>query len=338
MSWFEENKFAATLLGATVVVSGALFYLGMEARSEADEAKQSSKNAINRVNGLKAGQPYPDDANRKLVKEKVAAFAADTKSFQDSLLKFRPEKMLKPSPSDFDSSVKDYGKALKAYYTSKEIALSDKIFFGFEAYSSRMADKKAIQKLEYQRKAFDWMFKALADSGISELNNVHRPLMKSETGAAQDKKKNNKKGGNRVVTSVYESMPIEIAFTGDEDAMNAFLATVANSEKYFFALRSVRVKNEKDASPDVKDGEFAAPALSGNTELEDMFEGAEAAGEDAEAAGPVKAGGEETIKQVIGSEKVIVHLKLDLLLFNEADEVKIPGYKKAKSQPETSTK
>ncbi len=308
------------------MASGALFYLGMSARSEATQANEDNSNAIRKVNSLKAGKPFPDADNKKMVKDKVAGFAADTYAFQQELLKFRPEGMPRVSPGDFNKKVGDYVRLLKAYYTEKKIALPESTAFGLEAYVGPLADKDATRELEYERKALDWLFKSLADANPTSLVNVHRQQIAAEKNAGS-KSSNKRSTRSNKVDSVYQAMPVELTFTGSEASLKTFLTTIGEAKEYFFAVRVMRLQNESAESPDLSLAKFAEQVAAGG---DDFFGGLDSEGE-GDSAPTVD---EKILKKVVGDEKLVVYLKLDLLLFKEAKEVKIPGYKPAK--PETT--
>ncbi len=319
MTWIQENKFAVTLLGVSAVASGALFYVGMNARTEAKLANQYNIDAIRQVNCLKNAHPYPNADNRTMVKQKVAAFVADAYAFQQELLKFRPAEMPSVSPGDFNQKVGEYVKQLKAYYTEKGVTLPQVTSFGLEAYDRALADKSAIRELEYERNALDWLFKSLADAAPTSLKNVHRQSINAEKNAGVVKRNSITTRSNKV-ESVYQAMPIELTFTGSEQSLKAFLTTLSKSKGYFFAVRAIRLQNEDTESPDLSKAEFAKKAVLDVGE--DIF-GA-ALGESDDFA---ETTNEKVIKKLVGDEKLVVYLKLDLLLFKEAKKVKILGDK-----------
>ena len=81
MSWIQENKFTAGVLGAAVVVSGVLFYLGYSARSEAETIRESANAAVSETNGLKRKKPFPSSDNKQLVVTKVSNFTEEALEF-----------------------------------------------------------------------------------------------------------------------------------------------------------------------------------------------------------------------------------------------------------------
>ena len=335
------------------MISGALIYLGMSANSDASAAKQKEQAAVNKINALQTNKPYPSKENEKLLLESLATFAADTKKFQDTLLKFRPEDMPKLSANQFSDEVSKYVNKLDTQFKAKKIAYTakEKPYFGMEAYAGSMAPENATQYLNYNRLGLEWLFTTLADSGITSLNNVHRPLVAEALSKPKEeanprgkkgkgRNKNQKPTGS---TSVYDGLPIEITFTGTEASMQKFITDVAAGEDYFFAIKLIKIRNEEQEPVTISKATFApaaeaapAPELEAAGEGDDPAE-ADAGGEDLGLGGGFDIGGEEEfeaeedpkiIKQVIGDEQITVFMQLELVLLKDAASVPIPRLKK----------
>ncbi|MFT5904536.1 MAG: hypothetical protein ACI9E1_000120 [Cryomorphaceae bacterium] len=355
MSWYHENKFAATLLGVTVVASGALAYLGMSANSDADVARKKEQIAVKKIDALQAAKPYPNEENEQMLADGLAIFATDTKRFQDNMLTFRPEKMRRLSANEFNGEVSRYIRKLTSYYRSKEIELPNtkvkKSYFGMELYASNMANEAHISYLEYNRQALDWLFTTLANSGIEKINNIYRDPVAENLGdaskpAASPKgQRSNKKKNVRpaALTSVYDGLPIEITFTGTEASLQKFMTKVAAGDEYFFAIKFLKIRNEEQEPVILSNATFAATAapVEGAVPVPAPADGAGFAlgtgfdfGEDAFPAAVDK----EIIKQVIGDERITVFMQLELVLFKEASSVIIPRLKKEKPLKKSSKK
>ncbi len=327
MSWIQENKFTAGVLGAAVVVSGVLFYLGYSARSEAEQIREASNTAVAKTNALKRNQPFPSAENQQLVITKVANFTQEALGFQASLLAFRPEELPNLSESAFGTKVSEHRELLSRYYREKGVALREGgkgVAFGLEDYAGgKLPRGEATRVLNYERKALEWMFKKLADAGPDSLDNVYRTQVLEEKAAAPTKgrsrKKSRKSNRSAKVESVYRAMPIEVTFTGTEKALKEFLKELSNAEEYFFITRSVKIRNLEVESPDLNEGEFKAAPAAINGFGGEGFE-------------VLQETGKPILKQVTGTEKIKVHLKLDLALFKEANEVTFPGADKLKKK------
>ncbi len=375
MNWFEENKTAASIMGAGIVVSGVLFFLGNSAHSDAKMARGKETASVKKIDTLLSAKVYPLDENQKVLEKNLQDFAADTKKFQNKLLTFRPEELHKISANEFSDEVSTYFTNLKAYFEKKSVKLPDKnkCFFGMELYASSMANDLDTLYLSYNRKALEWMFTLLADSGIESLHNVYRapnaetlakkaevtPEAKPAAKPTRPAKGAVKVAPPVVVTSVYDSLPIEITFTGTEASLQQFITEVTKGDQYFFSVRYLKVLNEqqdpivisksilqKIESPAsiFPDDEVEAPkeeqpegAPIGEAKVEGATDGvAETAPEAVEENAPdnaelpldfgneAKPEDKEIIKQVVGDEKITVFLQLDLIYFRDEASVVIP--------------
>lgn len=348
MNWIEKNKVAASIMGATIVVSGILIFLGRGANSDAEVARKRELASVNKINSLQAAKPYPSKENEQLLAKNLSIFAADTKKFQDQLLTFRPDEMNELSANEFNGEVSAYINKLTEIYKSKKIALPNKgrCFFGMELYASQMADEGATSYLSYNRQALEWLFTVLADSGINSLNNVYR-APSAEALAKTDKQApvlparpvNPKAPVPVAITSVYDGLPIEITFTGTEASLEKFITEVAAGEEYFFSLRYLKVVNEEQDPVVISKATFPPVAAPEEDKAEaGPFEGAEVAPEATPEVAPEAAPeagavfGElfeveedkQIIKQIIGDEKITVFLMFDLIHFKEDTSVTIP--------------
>jgi hypothetical protein len=341
MSWYQENKFAATLLGVTTVVSAVLVYLGASAYSVADAAKQKEQSAINRINALQAAKPYPSKENEEMLADGLALFAADTKKFQDTMLTFRPDEMRKLSANQFRGEVSRYINKLIRYYNSKGIKLPDdgKSYFGMELYEKKMASDDATRYLEYNRKALDWLFTTLADSGIDTLNNVYRAPIAETLGKAPEPVARSRKKSVGL-TSVYDGLPIEITFTCTEASLQKFITDITLGKEYFFAVNYLKIRNEEQDPVTISKATFAPIATPPEEGAEpvpdqgavfDLEEGFNLGGE-------FEQEDKEIIKQVIGDEKITVFMRLELVLFKEASSIPIPRLEKEKPVKKTQKK
>lgn len=128
------------------------------------------------------------------------------------------------------------------------------------------------------------------------------------------------------------TMPVELAFTASESAVRDFLKEMVNSKQYFYAIRAIRIRNEKQNAPTQKDADFKVTDERGADEFdpagrdnpfgdftlpgevtEESEDDADAELAPANAPEPIAAG-EHILKQVLGREKLNIHISFDILL------------------------
>ena len=133
--------------------------------------------------------------------------------------------------------------------------------FGFEKYAKIQAAPYATSKLNYQLGAIQWLLEKLAENEPKAIINIRRELLDVEKGPppAPSTKKNARRGNqaaNPGDEKIFEVMPVELAFTASEASMRNFLKEMANSKEYLYAIRSLRIRNEKQNAPSPKDAAF----------------------------------------------------------------------------------
>jgi hypothetical protein len=155
---------------------------------------------------------------------------------------------------------------------------------------------------------------------------------------------------------MLRALPFEIAFNCKEDAFRKFLSSLDDSDKYYYVIRSMRVSNEKQKAPTAADAEFKteeAPIPAGGGEATPFGGGGgfvlpgddtpvaptPAPGTPAAPAAPAPAGGAAAaagsdliLKQVLGSEKINVFLRIDIIQFFE-NKAGTPAKNSPRSNP-----
>ncbi len=340
MSWIQENKFTAALAGVTAVGSIALISLAMgkgdDIAADTSKLKKSLKNEAS----IQSVQPFPNKENSRIKRENVDLYEKGAKNLQHQFAAYRPkaEEVEDFASDKFSAIVSSYRNRLNEKFKENGVELPEQCVYGFEAYASKFPRSEATGELSYQIKAMEWLLGELASNEPEALLNIVRAKFDLESapvsvGRGQQVEADEKE-------PVYYVMPLELTFRSDEKGLSNFLAEIANTEKYPFVIRSLRMQNERMTPPTVGDAQFApaAPAAGADDAfgfgadfiIED--DGAEPAGGDeavvVEAANaPVVAevpmvGSDSDdarlLKPVLGSEKVNVFLKLDLILLNQS--------------------
>lgn len=346
MSWIQDNKFVAGLGAATVVLAGGLLYMGSAASDDYAVVTKKLQKAKSSVIRMKRQSPYPNHSAQSSTRTEVNAFTEQASTVQAKILsivgKYNPAGESSPV---FNEQLLKFRTELTQLFKDKGVGLpeAEGIYFGFDAYRSGggiKADDKS--RLVYQRNALYWLMTKLAEAQPARLVNVHRPLLKEEGGEIveeQPKSRSRRSRSRRSAKTevkpidVVDNLPVEVSFVGNEDSLKAFLASIANEgmtkDGYPFSVRAMRVMSERQVSPVVELAEAAAPAEDrGATSLDDfsieMIDAAPSAG----ATRPATGGSiEPIIEPIAGFDLLHVRILLDLQLFKQADEVKIPVQK-----------
>ncbi len=354
MSWIQENRFAAGLGGITLVAAAGLIFWGVSASGSYNQAKEEYTTAADQVDSMAKAKLYPSDQNLRDKKKAVTDYEKSVKDLQKAFEKFRAPTPPNVEPAQFSEALlKAKEAAAKAFaeVRPQPTELPAEFFLGNEDYTVKPPAREATGILTFQLEAMSELMANLAAAAPSKLLNIHRPPLEEEKDGA---KPFDPKGKS------FRVLPVEISFTGNEASLRKFLSSLDNSEKHYYVVRSIRVINEKLKAPTAADSKFETEGEAppeGGAPTADPFGGAAGGfvlpGEEpapapggatppADSAAPADAapaGGEGVIlQQVLGSEKVHVFLRIDILQFLEAPKadaakVEAPKAEAPKAQP-----
>lgn len=319
MSWIQENRFVAGLGGITAVAAIGLIAFAVSAGSGYSTAKEEYDKVSGEIDSITSGRLYPSDDNLSAKEKAVREYKESVGKLTDAFNKFKAATPPNIEPADFNTALaKARETAAKAITDNKGEVPAD-FFDGFELYKETAVKKEATGILTYELEAISQLMAGLAASGPVKILNIHRPKLEEEDGKVFDTK-----------DKMLRALPFEIAFNCKEDALRKFLSSLDDSGKYYYVIRSMRVSNEKVKAPTAADAAFkteeeAAPAPGGDSGIGGggfVLPGEEPAAptpapEAAPGAEAPAAGGadEKILQQVLGSERINVFLRLDIIQF-----------------------
>ncbi len=339
---FQDNKFPIILGTVTVLVTGGLVYWGMKTGGEYEEAKSEYDSAAGRIDRLMRGDVQPTQDNLLGKKQAVDAYANSVEELQQAFDSRRRPKLDNIPPSAYTDELLAARKRVLAEFEKAGTEVPQAFFLGHGRFSDTLPQQKDTGVLKYQLGAFEDLLTRLAKAGPTMLNNLYwGGIPEIPEGAA------------------VVAHPLEITFTGSEESLREFLSSLDDTQDYYFVVRSMRVKNERDSAPNATDARFERrietpapggnpadpfgpggfvfpeddagtdPAPAGEGETPAPAEGGEEPAEELpapepEPAAPADSG--EILKQVLGTEKIQVFLRIDVLQFLEPRE--LPGAKR----------
>ena len=346
-NWIKENRFEAGMLFAVVLISIVAYLFGGKRGAAYQEHKENYGVAANSVTQLRQKKPFPNPDNVKKYQAEIDGYRTVIEDLQGKLLAYRPAEFKKILPSEFIDRLNAARTKLAGEFTANGIEFDEKWHLGFESYKGSPPRDDATKYLNYQLDALHSLFESLVVSKPSALVNVYRKPLPIEKGDSMDgggsatptPRRGRTRSPRQAATTPppFYRLPLELTFKAQEPAARKFIAAVASNKDYYFVIRSMRIQNEKRSKPPKKDDvEFDAPVGVGvGDTFENSFdnelipEGDPPEGDPVDpASDPVlpdeEEGGERVLGQVLGAEEVFVFLQLDLLLFQDKEDVKLP--------------
>lgn len=323
MSWIQENRFAAGLGGITAVAAAGLIAWGVSAGKKYSAAQEAYTAAADAVSSMEGEKLYPNEDNRQAKQQAVKDYESAVGELQKAFKPFASATPPNIEPDQFNENLLKAKEAVAKSFADAGVEIPGEFFIGYEDFTNSPVKKEATGILSYQMEGIGQLLGYLAAANPVKLLNIHRPKLVEEEGGTFDPKGKS-----------FRALPVELSFTGTEASLRSFLSALDDSEKYYFVVRSMRVMNEKSTAPTAADGQFktdeseeAAPAAGDAFPDAGGFvlpgEEAPAGDKPAEAEKPAAEPASEAdtgviLQQVLGSEKINVFLRIDILQFLEA--------------------
>lgn len=328
MKWIKQNSFLSGLVAITVAGALLLWLLGTKSSGRYEKAKADYEQALADTLRYETLDLYPKPEHLENKKIAIQSYRDEAEELQKAFGRFRPESLENISIQAFSTAVKAANSETRLAF-GEDIQIPEEYFCGFEVYRAGSPPGDATGILNYQLGALKQLMLRLAEVKASGLINIHRPLLPEEKREAFAPEKG----------QVARKLPLEIVFTGTEDSVRDFLSSVVNDKEYFMVVRSWRIVNKKKIPPRKTDATFddRAPrndrvggAADNQPNFGDLFNNDENVEGDAEfealpeqpdALALPPGGSGRILSQVLGQEELEVFVRLDLLLFLEAQEL-----------------
>ncbi|MGJ8697160.1 MAG: Amuc_1100 family pilus-like protein [Verrucomicrobiaceae bacterium] len=343
MNWFKENKFLGGLIVVTAILAGLIIFLGVSTAGKRDEAVTKVEERKTSIKQKKSLDPYPTIENVSSKKNNLKEVVSKAEEMQAKFLSFRPESLDKIAANTFSDRLKKSDAEVRSLFEEKRAKLPEQAYLGFEDYKGALPREDSTGVLAYELAAIDWLFRELANAGVSEVVNFRRERLPIEDGASWDDskkpaprgKKNTKPAKGKAKKApaaiviptipVAKRLPIELTFEGSELAVRKAIQAIANSDQFFFDARIARVKNYSAVPSSKGIKSAAADPVAEVPKSSDGFGDVVEEEEPASVEELEAPSSTEILQRVAGGEDVSVFIRLDLLLFDET--LKFPTIK-----------
>lgn len=324
MSWLEQNKFLAGLIGVTAVGALGLGYVIVSNGSELDDLKVTLADKIGELQRVEGAKAFPNLENKTAIEANTKEYGETLNELQDKLVAYAPDTNSSVTVAEFQGLQNAYVDKLRVMFEG--VKTPENCRFGFDEYASKMVPQRATRTLSYQLEALEAMFSELADISPKEVINVYRPLSALEVGeeaGSQGGAARSRRAGKS--KAAYSSLSVELGLKMEEPKLMEFLERLANHKEYYFVVRLLRIKNERETSPNASELSFSkkgGSATVGGGGGGFFFDSdVEESSSDSEEPAVSTT---RVLQQILGNEALDAHLKIDVIMFHSKEESVLP--------------
>lgn len=293
MNW-GQNKFLIGFGVVMVLGCGALGGLLWQSTAQFSELSAQYDEQVNTLQQLQILPLYPEQGNLQKLKDQKQVVTDAGLALQKQLepLMFPMEQI---TPEQFQDKLRATVSAVVEKAGGVGVKLPDKFYLGFNDYQSKPPRTEAAAVLYRQLKAVDLAVNTLIDNKVDAIATINRTPLPEEADAP---KVPAGKPAGKAKPVLLSKFPFEIQFSSEQAHFRRALNELARSEKQFFVIRPLSIKNTVE-KPLLKTDPSASAAPVDTTATGDASQAPKA----------------QSRRYVVGMEKLNVTLRLEMVVF-----------------------
>src|SRR6266480_2417203 len=292
MNWYRENRWLGNFLIAAAGAALLALWFLFHARSGFAEASAEFTAAATERTRLEHLNPFPNEENFRKTQAALDNYGATLTKLKEEL-KAQVLPVASIAPNEFQSRLRQAIVSTTEKARANRVKLPENFHLGFDEFATTLpASAAAAASLGQELAQVELLLGILIDARIDAITTVKRVTLPTETSAAPTPARK-PAGPAKAAPGPVERSIVDLTFAAAPSAMRKVLNQIASSERQFFIVRTVSVRNQQLKGPSRE----AATASSGK------------AAETAAATSP------NAIKFIVGSEHVENIARIEMVRF-----------------------
>ena len=262
MSWYRDNRwlgnFVIAFAGATLLAFLFLFH----AKGGFAQASAQFNDAATERNRLEHLDPFPNEENFRKTQAALNNYGAALNKLKAELkAEMVPIKPL--APNEFQSRLRQAIVSTTEKARANRVKLPGNFHLGFDEFTTTLPTTAAAPWLGQELGQIESLVNILIDTRVDAITTVKRAASPPEATPAPPPAR--KPSGPAIATpATVERAIVGLTFTASPSAMRKVLNRIASSERQFFIVRTLYVRNEQLKGPS-REQSNAAPAAAAAT-------------------------------------------------------------------------
>ena len=247
MNWYRENRWLGNFLIAFAVTALLALCFLFRARSGFTEASAQFNEAATERNRLEHLNPFPNEGNFRKTRGALDDYSATlTKLKAELRAQVLPVEPI--APNEFQSRLRRAIVSTTEKARSNRVKLPENFHLGFDEFRTTLPTTAAAPLLGQELAQVELLFGILIDARVDAIAVVKR-ILPPETAAATTPAARKPAGAANAAPAVFERAIVDLTFTASPSAMRKALNQIASSERQFFIVRTLYVRNEQPKGP-----------------------------------------------------------------------------------------
>src|SRR5437016_14570076 len=247
MNWYRENRWLGNFLIAFAVTALLALWFLFRARSGFTEASAQFNEAATERNRLEHLNPFPNEGNFRKTQAALNDYGATLTKLKEEL-RARVLPVEPIAPNEFQSRLRRAIVNTTEKARANRVKLPENFHLGFDEFRTTLPTTAAAPLLGQELAQVELLFGILIDARVDAIAAVKRtPPPAGATAAPTPPKKPS--GLANAPPAVVERTIVDLTFTALPSAMRKVLNQIASSDRQFFIVRTLYVRNEQVKGP-----------------------------------------------------------------------------------------
>ena len=248
MNWYRENRwlgnFLIALAGAALLALWFLFH----ARSGFAEALAQFNEAATERNRLEHLNPFPNEENFRKTQAALDNYGATLTKLKEEL-KAQVLPVAPIAPNEFQSRLRQAIVSTTEKARANRVKLPENFRLGFDEFATTLpGSAAAASSLGQELAQVELLVGILVEARVDAIATLKRVTLPPETAAATTPARK-PPGPANAAPGPVERLTVDLTFVGSPSAMRKVLNQISNSERQFFIVRTLSVRNEQLKGP-----------------------------------------------------------------------------------------
>src|SRR5882724_436779 len=290
MNWYRENRWLGNFLIAFAVTALLSLCFLFRARSGFTEASAQFNEAATERNRLEHLNPFPNEGNFRKTRTALDDYSATlTKLKAELRAQVLPVEPI--APNEFQSRLRRAIVNTTEKARANRVKLPENFHLGFDEFRTTLPTTAAAPLLGQELAQVELLFGILIDARVDAIAVVKRILPRETAAAAAPTPAARKPAAAaNAAPAVVERAIVDFTFTASPSATRKVLNQIASSERQFFIVHTVYVRNEQQKGPSREQSTAGPVPLAGTA--------------------PASA-----IKFIVGNEHVEITARIEMVRF-----------------------
>jgi hypothetical protein len=256
MNWYQENRWLGNfLIGCAVALLIGLWFL-FHARSSFEDAMTEFNAAATERSRLEHLNPFPNEENFKKTQAAFENYGAGLNKLKEEL-KAQVLPAAPMQPNEFQTHLRQAIANTTEKARANRVRLPENFHLGFDEFVNALPPTAEAPLLGQQLQQVELLIGILIDAKVDGISAAKRRTLPPETAAAATPPK-----PANAPPTVVERTTVDLTFAASPSSLRKVLNQIAGSERQFFVVRTLYVRNDQLKGPSRAESTPSAPTAA----------------------------------------------------------------------------